>query len=115
MEQREIKVRRSRARFVSLPSFSTFPPVFCSFAQICLLVISPVTFCYGCFCFFFFTVSSLIGWGGGARPSLLSSSPSLLLHPLFSSSAVYFSGEYSAGRPALSAFVSSVALNGNTV
>lgn len=55
-------------------------------------------FCYRCVCVFFLFNSFLFDRGGGGTcPSLLSS-PSLLLHPLFSSSAVYFSGEYSVGR-----------------
>lgn len=85
----------------SIASFSIFPTLLRSF-QISLLVIYPVTqfSVIGCFVFFLLTLSSLVGVGGGACAHLSSSSssPSLLLHPLFSSSAVYFSGEYSVGR-----------------
>lgn len=76
--------------FCSLFYSSIFPP----FEPVFTVTMLPV--------FFLLTLSSLPSWLGVTCPSLLSSSPSLLLHLVFSSSStVYFSGEYTAGRTSL--------------
>lgn len=87
VEQREIKV--PFLLLFSIPVFSIFPSLLRSF-QISLLVIYPVTqfsviVCFFVLFFFLLTLSSLVGVGGAcAHLSSSSSSPSLLLHPLFS-------------------------------
>lgn len=105
MEQREIKVRRFWARFAFWRPFSFSLACYAHFRFVCLSFLLLLSFLLPVLLLFLFN-SFLFYRGGGhapVSPLFISISIPSSSSVLFSSSAVYFSGEYSAGRPSLSA------------